>query len=324
MVADIKPNDSFNNSSYPHALTYFQGKMFFAAQEEDNIDVLWSYSKADGLTRISNVSAEIGPTDSKIDEMIVHKDNLYIASQRHIWKYDGVNDPVILNELSSDGSQYLPPIFPQDLFIHRDSVFFSGWDPDNQKASLSFLDIDDNPRELEIGNPSYLKFVSYGSDVCTLDLEISCYDSNYESIFESDLTAQGVRFLRKMIISNGVMYFTAMNRENGIELWKYKSPRPTSNEGDITKSHHLSGSYSIYPNPASRHSNIVVELQSSQELRIDIYDLHGRPIIKVFDGLLSKDREESFQSDLGLASGLYFYRIQGEHFTEVLPFLVTK
>jgi len=323
MVENILPEDNFPQSSFPHAFTLFKDKAFFSARGPEERDFLWSYSTSDGLEKISDITTPLDFSDS-ISELIVHKDILYIANEQHLWKYDGVNAPEILNKLSSDGSEYLPPLGPRNLLIHRGQLFFQGFDQVEGNSNLWFLDSNDDIVQYEYFPDLGRDLVSYGTDICSIDQAVICYDFSYQKSFESDINPEYERYAREILVVDGVLYMSAENDVNGGELWKYVSPTYTSNGEDIVEKNELFSGLQIYPNPSSGISNISVELSPTQMVEIKIFDLHGRPVAEVFKGVLSADRKRTFQNDLDLASGLYFYKIQGENFFDTQTFLIAK
>jgi hypothetical protein len=73
-----------------------------------------------------------------------------------------------------------------------------------------------------------------------------------------------------------------------------------------------------YPNPVRERATIELALKERQDVRLAVYDVLGRQVGTVHDGPLPAQETErvslnAFQ--LGLSSGTYFLRVQGEMFT---------
>jgi hypothetical protein len=65
----------------------------------------------------------------------------------------------------------------------------------------------------------------------------------------------------------------------------------------------------VYPNPASSGATIEFTLELPISLRIEIYDVQGRQVRLTETAPLSKGHHRIPLETLGLASGLYVYRL---------------
>ncbi len=71
----------------------------------------------------------------------------------------------------------------------------------------------------------------------------------------------------------------------------------------------------IYPNPFNPTTAFQLTLAETQRVRIEVFDLLGRSVAMIQDGVLGADEEHVFSFDAGrLASGRYVLRVQGETF----------
>ena len=69
----------------------------------------------------------------------------------------------------------------------------------------------------------------------------------------------------------------------------------------------------VYPNPGVTQIAFSVALPSSQRIRISVFDPLGRRVRDVFEDFLGNDQVYSFSVSVdGLASGLYFLRLDGQ------------
>jgi hypothetical protein len=65
-----------------------------------------------------------------------------------------------------------------------------------------------------------------------------------------------------------------------------------------------------YPNPFNPTTNISYTLKSNGKVRLSVYDLMGREVAVLVDGVQSGGPHEITFSGAGLASGIYFYRLK--------------
>lgn len=87
----------------------------------------------------------------------------------------------------------------------------------------------------------------------------------------------------------------------------------------VTTSVRLSGAFSLvtYPNPVRGQFTVELAVQTSQAVRIEIYDVLGRRVTTVFDRVVSAQRTHYVPVNLarrGMTSGAYFVHVIGETF----------
>lgn len=72
------------------------------------------------------------------------------------------------------------------------------------------------------------------------------------------------------------------------------------------------------PNPASTHFRVRLAVAESQPVRVALYDILGRRVRTIHDGPLTAERAHTFSPETSrLASGAYFFVVEGEAFREV-------
>ncbi|MEM9999050.1 MAG: T9SS type A sorting domain-containing protein, partial [Bacteroidota bacterium] len=70
-----------------------------------------------------------------------------------------------------------------------------------------------------------------------------------------------------------------------------------------------------YPNPFQSTATFTLEMDRSEAVRVEVFDVLGRQVAVLNDGVLSA-QTHTFQIDArGLSSGLYLYRATGESFS---------
>ena len=80
-----------------------------------------------------------------------------------------------------------------------------------------------------------------------------------------------------------------------------------------------------YPNPFNPTTQFTLTLTQSQHVRAAVYDMQGRRLAQLHDGLLSAHEEHvlTFEAP-GLPSGLYLIRVAGETFTATRSVVLLK
>ncbi len=66
-----------------------------------------------------------------------------------------------------------------------------------------------------------------------------------------------------------------------------------------------------YPNPFNPLTTIPVELDATRHVKLSVYDLRGRKVATLVDGMMSGGRHEVPFDGTKLASGQYVYRLEG-------------
>lgn len=78
-----------------------------------------------------------------------------------------------------------------------------------------------------------------------------------------------------------------------------------------------------YPNPFNPTTTIRYTVPLTQHVSLRVYDLLGRDVARLVDGVMTPGEFEAIFDGSGLSSGIYLYRLQGESFidTKKLIFL---
>ena len=93
-------------------------------------------------------------------------------------------------------------------------------------------------------------------------------------------------------------------------------------EIDVPGTHQIA---SPYPNPAAGRSQLSLVMKERQAVRVAVYNALGQRVQQVHRGPLAADVSHRFAVDTGrLASGTYFWRVEGEDFAETRSFTVVK
>ncbi len=70
----------------------------------------------------------------------------------------------------------------------------------------------------------------------------------------------------------------------------------------------------VYPNPFNNRANLAVKLETSQHVRVSVYDIQGRRVRILHDGFMVADQQYQLTFEGGaLPAGVYFIRLEGEY-----------
>ncbi|MEM1127490.1 MAG: T9SS type A sorting domain-containing protein, partial [Bacteroidota bacterium] len=80
-----------------------------------------------------------------------------------------------------------------------------------------------------------------------------------------------------------------------------------------------------YPNPFNPQAEFTLSLQQAQEVRVEVFDVLGRSVEVLFDGLLPAQSTQRFTINAqDWPSGTYLYRVVGQNFSETRSVVLLK
>jgi hypothetical protein len=82
--------------------------------------------------------------------------------------------------------------------------------------------------------------------------------------------------------------------------------------------------YPNYPNPFNASTIITYTLPQPGLISLDIYDLLGRKVESLFDGLQPSGEHSLIWNADGLSSGVYFYKLTAEEFSETRKMILVR
>ena len=97
--------------------------------------------------------------------------------------------------------------------------------------------------------------------------------------------------------------------------------------GEAETSNIIPNSFTLeqnYPNPFNPATTIKYGVPQDANVRIVIYDLLGREVAVLVDGLVKAGNYEAVFNATNLSSGIYFYRLQSDNFTQIKKMLLLK
>ena len=116
---------------------------------------------------------------------------------------------------------------------------------------------------------------------------------------------------------------------NGGDFWNFASdklvmisvPAGVSNNQNIIKSLKL---YQNYPNPFNPSTSIKFDVVKAGEVKISVYDAAGKQVRTLVNGKFQQGTYETSFNGSDLNSGVYFYKITSNGFTETKRMLLIK
>ena len=81
---------------------------------------------------------------------------------------------------------------------------------------------------------------------------------------------------------------------------------------------------SPYPNPFNPTTTISFALPEASHVELTVYDLQGREVIELVNGVRDAGVHEATFEASDLASGIYFYRIEAGDFKTVRKMVLVK
>ncbi|MCH8277020.1 MAG: glycoside hydrolase family 97 catalytic domain-containing protein, partial [Bacteroidetes bacterium] len=117
----------------------------------------------------------------------------------------------------------------------------------------------------------------------------------YEMAIEKKLVGAGTTLQLRLAPGGGQAVRFRFATEEDLELLSYRGQ-------DIL--------LESYPNPARRGARVVLGLPDAKNIRLEVYDLIGRRVVLLANGVFDAGRHEIYWDTTDYSSGIYFYRLQ--------------
>jgi hypothetical protein len=82
--------------------------------------------------------------------------------------------------------------------------------------------------------------------------------------------------------------------------------------------------YQNYPNPFNPQTSIKFDIPKSGLVNLKIFDLLGKEVKSLYSGNLNAGKYEFTFNGIDMASGIYFYKLQTDNFSQVMKMLLIK
>jgi hypothetical protein len=94
--------------------------------------------------------------------------------------------------------------------------------------------------------------------------------------------------------------------------------------GDLHASHPSSFILSAFPNPFNPTTTLSLTLPQTSKVRLAVYDITGRLVRVLSEGMLDAGEHRVAFDGVGLPSGIYFARAEGWEFVQTQKLLLLK
>lgn len=104
-------------------------------------------------------------------------------------------------------------------------------------------------------------------------------------------------------------------------------PSPSTPKLVAGSSNELPREFSLgqnYPNPFNPSTSISYALPSDAHVTIRVYDVLGREVLTLVDGIVEAGYHQTQFDGIGLSSGVYLYRMEAGHYVAVKKFVLLK
>ncbi|MBS1514473.1 MAG: T9SS type A sorting domain-containing protein [Bacteroidetes bacterium] len=82
--------------------------------------------------------------------------------------------------------------------------------------------------------------------------------------------------------------------------------------------------YDAFPNPFNPVTNISYEISRKMQVTLGVYDMNGKLVSSIFSGIKEPGKYEEHFNAAALSSGIYFYRIESEGFSDTKKLILLK
>jgi hypothetical protein len=153
--------------------------------------------------------------------------------------------------------------------------------------------------------------------------------SNFSVIVDSATITTNQRTIPAGKLNLSTTYFWRVNATTNIgtgpwsDIWNFATVTTGINQIgiNIPQKFYL---YNNFPNPFNPSTNIKFDLANNSRVKIVVFDISGKEVSKLLDSRLGAGTYEiSFNAEK-LSSGVYFYRLETEKFTDVKRMILLK
>ena len=165
-------------------------------------------------------------------------------------------------------------------------------------------------------------------NTCVTDISLSG-ENTYGDLNAGQIVATTGAYIVNISEScegGSVIHFDLSIASNGIYFWEDSFMidiviGTTDEEGNLPKSYSL---LQNHPNPFNPITVIEYALPEASAVSLIIYDLGGKQIVNLIDGEHRAGKYQVIWDASGLASGIYFYRLQASGFAQTKKLILLK
>jgi hypothetical protein len=125
-----------------------------------------------------------------------------------------------------------------------------------------------------------------------------------------------------IVIENGKIHIVSVGRDT-MAVW-YRYWEPGTDVDDHSENLPANYNLSAYPNPFNASTSISYTLAEQSEVVLDVYDILGRRVSSLYDGVQGAGSHSLIWDADGFSSGVYFYRLTAGEFEESQKMMLVK
>lgn len=323
MVSDINPGSA---DSKPQFLTVYNGKLYFAADNVNTgIELYCCDPATNNVTLVANIG--FGGVHSRPTSLIVIGNKLYFTADeptyhRELYSYDGTQAVRLTDINAGINSSFQQTLPGQNAFCFFKGAIYMGANDGVTGYNLFKYDITSqvvsNVYNISTTGAVPIDFYEYGNklyftaDDHVVGRELWCYDGVNNPYLVYDIQSGFLSCQMNMhVVYNNELYLSTGTSAGAVAyayLYKFRDsafynsvPQPKIN-ADIK----------VYPNPASSVAYVELNLNNSEALSISLTDVMGRIVYATGRQQYAAGSHKLSIPFSELASGVYFYRIQGD------------
>lgn len=322
-------------------------KLYFNANANDKANELWSY---DGENFTLEADIHEGNYNSSIDYITTFNDGssekLFFQAYKsgiggELWSYDG-QDSMLVSNITGD-SQSSDPRFLTSYYGSGSPLLVFSAETDQFGRELYVYDgnstqlVSDINQGSESSNPMNFKefdgelyFTAYTQEN---GREPHVYDGSEVRLY--DLRNGGISGfgVNPTIFDDGTgqrLYVTGRDGTNGFELYSFgPDDDPFSDISTSTEQISETQPENIslkanYPNPFNPATKISFELPERMNVTLAVYDILGRKVRTLTNGIRQAGNHSVTFNASGLASGVYLYRLRTDQQSFTKKMLLLK
>lgn len=203
--------------------------------------------------------------------------------------------------------------------INQSNILFYDLSELPNVTEVASVSLSNNPRGLVMLDETRAitgMFESRAENSNLLRLDLSDLDNiETEAIFSFEMFWPDFIYLAEnseLLGGNADVAITGRISSPGFYIYSMESPEPTSAidemiSGDLPSEILLKANY---PNPFNPSTNIRFHLPESTDIRLTVYDVTGRLVAEIANGVYSAGTHQVVFDGSGLAGGIYLYRLQ--------------
>jgi len=260
MVLDL----ARSGSSAPHNFIGYDEGLYFSANDGIHDFELWTYTPKSGASLVANIKEQFG---SRPNNFAVFNGKLYFQADgdtstgTELWEYDGINPPRLL-DIRQGGESSVP----RNLFVYRDTLYFSALDGINGSELWRYDGINEPQLFADLNQTNSNSSGSVPADFTVFNGELffSGYEGNNRVMWRYDGKSRPEKAFNHenrtwsdpahLIVFDGRLLFSAREFSGErAELWSYDGTGlPTAVVTNMSHHHRESPAHNHRPSRPTR------------------------------------------------------------------------